>query len=83
MGTSKGNYVGGKWIKEKEALEIFESISPIDESVLWQGEKAANNTINLCVEVANEAQEKLDEYGFRYAKFIFEKVCTISRRQSR
>ena len=57
MGTSKGNYVGGKWIKEKEALEIFESISPIDESVLWQGEKAANNTINLCVEVANEAQK--------------------------
>lgn len=56
---SKGNFIDGKW---KETFgESFYSYSPVNEELLWKGNKSDENDIELAVRSAKEAFKQWSE----------------------
>lgn len=81
---SKGNYYGGEWRTGKG--EMFESISPIDGTVLWRGNNTINEEMDECITIACSASEQWGStseevrysYVRRFAELVKEKTEEIA-----
>ena len=51
--NSKGNFINGEW--KAASGDSFNSYSPVNEELLWSGNKASNDDVNLAVETAKTA----------------------------
>lgn len=52
---SKGNFVNGMW--KQGTGNAFSSISPNDDSVIWQGNSSSEKDVSDCVILAKEAEQ--------------------------
>jgi NAD-dependent aldehyde dehydrogenases len=77
--NSKGNYYGGKWNESQG--DYFCSVSPNDESVLWEGKNSTQDDVDACVysakkvsyEWGNLTYSERAEYIRRYVEIVKQK----------
>ena len=82
---SKGNYFNGEWQISKGLS--FNSISPVDSTVVWSGKVATTDELNTCVNAACSAREQWEntptevryEYVRRFAALIKENIDEIAK----
>ena len=55
---SKGNYFNGEWRSSNGVP--FSSVSPVDSSVLWNGNNATSYELNECISAACSVREELE-----------------------
>lgn len=82
---SKGNYINGEWNISKGVS--FDSISPVDSTVVWSGKIATTAELNTCVSAACAVREQWEntptevryEYVRRFAALVKENIDEIAK----
>lgn len=82
---SKGNYFNGEWHKSKGKL--FNSVSPVDSKIIWNGNVSTTNELNLCIDAACSATEAWEntpldtryKYVRKFAELVKENIDDIAK----
>lgn len=82
---SKGNYVNGKW--HIGHGDKFNSISPIDSSVIWEGNNSTKSDLDECINAACLIKEQWEntpievryEYVRKFATLVNDRIDEIAR----
>ena len=71
-------HVNGQWITG--AGEIFKSLNPVDKSIVWQGNEASVEQVNMAFEHAAQAFKSWSKTSFEYRLKILEKYRGLLER---
>ena len=82
---SKGNYFNGRWHDCKG--ESFNSVSPVDSSVIWSGKVATVDELDACINAACSAREQWENtpteirylYVRKFATLVKDKIEDIAK----